>query len=293
MNVMSAANVIGTSPASKADIARGFGRARTSYESASRLQRLMGDILLETLKQQSHPNGVSGRVLDLGCGTGWYSRRLAEPGAEVTVTGLDLSPDMIRHARGNSSSDIAWLVADAEAIPLPNQSCELIFSNLMIQWCADPGQVLRECRRLLRPGGRLVISTLLDGTLRELDEAWQRADPGRRHINRFAPEAAFRSMVLGELPSAEIDTRTLRLPYTSPLALAAELKQLGAGYKGAGRRRTATAPGRVRAMCQHYPREPDGRVMASYEAAWVHWTCPGTGGKSQVDERGVENCRYG
>lgn len=282
MNAISVANMIESPPASKADIARGFGKARGTYERASRLQRLMGDVLLEMLVNPSGQNGVSGRVLDLGCGTGWFTRKLADWGGGVLVTGVDLSPDMVRYARGRSPSDVAWLVADAEAVPLPEHSCDLIFSNLMIQWCADPKAVLQECRRLLRPGGTLVLSTLLDGTLTELDKAWQMADPGQRHVNRFEPEAEFRASVSRELPGARIDTENLRLPYTSPLALAAELKQLGAGYKGAGRRRTVTGPARVRAMCQYYPREPDGGVMASYEAAWVLWTCPHTGIKNGV-----------
>lgn len=277
---MSAQPIISSHIASKTAIARGFGNARATYEGASRLQRLMGDAMFEALKSQTGQSSLSGRVLDLGCGTGWFTRKLAGLGSVVSVTGMDLSPGMVEHAGASAFPDISWIVADAEAIPLADQSCDLIFSNLMIQWCADPAQVLRECRRVLRPGGRLVVSTLLDGTLRELDQAWRQADPGQNHINRFEPEAAFRETVSRELSGAEIETKTLRLPYTSPLALTAELRQLGAGYKHADRRRTITAPGRLRAMCQHYakpkpnggPIEPEGGVIASYEAAWVYWS---------------------
>lgn len=267
---MSTQAVISAPLASKADIAREFGRARATYEGAARLQRLMGNAMLKTLENQAGPK----HILDLGCGTGWFTHKLAELGPDVSVVGMDLSPGMIEHAREGAVSNIDWIVADAEAIPLPDDSCDVVFSNLMIQWCADPGPVLKECLRVLKPGGRLMVSTLLAGTLRELDQAWQQADPGHSHINRFEPEAVFREAVPRSLPRANIETQTLRLPYTSPLALAAELKQLGAGYKSAGRRRTATAPSRVRAMCQHYPLEPEGGVAASYEAAWVYWSNP-------------------
>jgi len=269
---MSALDANDDHPASKADIARGFGNARTTYDGASRLQRLMGNAMFEVLQGQTSSAGCA---LDLGCGTGWFTRKLAGLGSFVSVTGMDLSPGMIEHASASTPNDIIWTVADAEAIPLPDQSCDLIFSNLMIQWCAGPVQVLRECRRVLRPGGTLVVSTLLDGTLRELDQAWRLADPGQNHINRFESEAALREAVSQELPGAEIETKTLRLPYTSPLMLAAELKCLGAGYKNASRRGSMTAPGRLRAMCRHYPVEPEGGVMASYEAAWVSWLCRG------------------
>ncbi|WP_100638619.1 malonyl-ACP O-methyltransferase BioC [Marinobacter salexigens] len=270
-------------PASKGDIAREFGRARTTYEAASRLQRVMGDAMLEKLEGQ--PGLNSARVIDLGCGTGWFTRKLAGLEGSGNVTGMDLSPGMIEHASAHSPADVTWMVADAEAIPLADQSCDLIFSNLMIQWCATPARVLQECRRVLRPGGKLMVSTLLDGTLKELDQAWQKADPGQKHINRFETEAAFTHSVLGTLPGAEVETRTLLLPYASPLTLAAELKQLGAGYKHADRRQTATAPGRFRAMCQHYPRAPEGGVMASYEAAWVYWSSPDSNGNTMIHKR--------
>tara|TARA_R110002111_G_scaffold89368_2_gene139085 strand:- start:3658 stop:4497 length:840 start_codon:yes stop_codon:yes gene_type:complete len=278
---MSALGAIDTRPANKADIAREFGNARATYDSASRLQRLMGNAMFERLQCQA---GMAGCALDLGCGTGWFTRKLAGLGNFVSVTGMDLSPGMIEHAGANTPHDIIWTVADAEAIPLPDQSCDLIFSNLMIQWCAAPAQVLRECRRVLRPGGKLVVSTLLDGTLRELDQAWRQADPGQNHINRFESEATLREAVSRELPGAEIETKTLRLPYTSPLTLAAELKHLGAGYKNASRRRSMTAPGRLRAMCRHYPREPEGGVVASYEAAWVSWSCRDINHKTQTEK---------
>lgn len=129
-----------------------------------------------------------------------------------------------------------------------------------------------------------MVSTLLEGTLWELDQAWRQADPGQNHINRFEPEAAFREAVSRELPGAEMETKTLQLPYASPLTLAAELKQLGAGYKNASRRRSMTAPGRLRAMCRDYPKEPEGGVVASYEAAWVYWSCRGASDKAQIDK---------
>lgn len=119
-----------------------------------------------------------------------------------------------------------------------------------------------------------MVSTLLDGTLRELVRAWAAADPGQPHVNRFESESHLRKRVADELPGASIETQTLKLPYNSPMALAGELRQLGAGFKSESRRKTLTAPGRVRAMCGHYPREPDGAVIASYEAAWVHWRSP-------------------
>lgn len=260
----------GASGTLKSDIARGFGNASGTYEGASRLQRFMGNTMLQKL--QSRDGGrIASRVVDLGCGTGWFTRKLVGMGRVEVLTGLDLSPGMVQEACQNGPEWINWIVGDAEHLPLPDDSCDLIFSNLMIQWCDDPRAVLSECRRILRPGGFLMVSTLLDGTLHELRAAWQAADPDHEHVNRFETGLALQAKVREELPEAIIEARTIRLLYDSPMSLARELRHLGAGFRGAGRRRAVTAPGRMRAMCSHYPKQPDGAVMASYEAAWIHW----------------------
>ena len=263
----------GVSETLKSDIARGFGTASDTYESASRLQRFMGNTMLQKLQSREGLQFDSS-VLDLGCGTGWFTRKIAEPGRVGALAGVDLSAGMLERARENGPGGIDWIVGDAEHLPLLDNSVDLIFSNLMIQWCDDPSAVLRECHRILRPGGFLMVSTLLDGTLRELKAAWHAADPDHQHVNRFETGLALQAKVRGELPDAVIESRTISLPYESPMALAGELRHLGAGFRGAGRRRAVTAPGRLRAMCRHYPKEPDGTIMASYEAAWIYWQKP-------------------
>ncbi|MCR8913606.1 methyltransferase domain-containing protein [Marinobacter panjinensis] len=259
----------------KTAIARDFGAASKTYNPAARLQRYMGQVMVDQLLEQGclPEAGAGCQVLDLGCGTGWFTGQLAEMvgGPESSVTGADLSPGMLDYARAAGAPGTHWLVADAESLPLEDNSLDLVFSNLMIQWCSDSSGVLAECRRVLRPGGRLFISTLLDGTLDELRIAWYRADPEHEHVNRFESEAAFRSQALEVLPEPRISTESITLDYPSPLALLAELKAIGAGFKGSSRRRHATAPGRLRAMCHHYPKGSDGQVYATYKAAWL--TC--------------------
>jgi len=257
----------------KAAIARDFGAASGTYNPAARLQRYMGQVMLDQLKEtlaQCPPvNGF--HVLDLGSGTGWFTGQFAGMPWNPTITGVDIAPGMLHYARSVNPAGIRWLAADADALPLPDNSVDVVFSNLMIQWCRDPANVLAECRRVLRPGGRLMVSTLLEGTLEELREAWHKADPGHEHVNRFEPEADFRRRASATLPAPDVTTEAISLDYPSPLALLAELKAIGAGFKGASRRLSATAPGRLRAMCRHYPKAGDGNVYATYQAAWL--TC--------------------
>ncbi|MCL1477525.1 MAG: hypothetical protein MH219_08230 [Marinobacter sp.] len=76
------------------------------------------------------------------------------------------------------------------------------------------------------------------------------------------------------LPAAQWRSQMITLDYPTPMALMNELRQLGAGYKDIQRRKTATAPGRLKQMCQNYPQQPDGGIVASYHAGWLEWRKP-------------------
>lgn len=258
----------------KASIASGFGGASKTYDSASRLQKRMGDAMLSRIPEAFEPESV----LDLGCGTGWFTRKLIARYPQARITGADLSPGMLAQAEAATvAAGVSWLNADAEQLPLANESVDLVFSNLMVQWSQRPEVVLAECQRVLRPGGLLVMSTLVDGTLRELKQAWAKADPGQPHVNRFVPAKQWRSLAEAVLPDALLEFSPICLPYETPMALNRELKHLGAVFKGEERRRTVTAPGRFRAMCRAYPGARSGQVSATYEAGWLFWQKPTAG----------------
>ncbi|HWH30347.1 MAG TPA: methyltransferase domain-containing protein [Mycobacteriales bacterium] len=100
------------------------------------------------------------RVLDVACGTGLVTRLAAEAvGAEGSVAGLDPTPGMLQLARSLSPTGIEWYEAPAEAMPLPDAAFDVVLCSMGLQFFEDKVQGLREMRRVLRPGGRAVIST--------------------------------------------------------------------------------------------------------------------------------------
>lgn len=95
-------------------------------------------------------------VLDAGCGTGRYAR-LARAAGAAQVVGLDRSAAMLARASANGTM---LLRADIRALPLADRSCDAIISGLMLPDIPELSDVLGEWRRVLRPGGVVVCSTL-------------------------------------------------------------------------------------------------------------------------------------
>jgi trans-aconitate methyltransferase len=91
------------------------------------------------------------RILDLGCGDGQLTVRLAAAGAQVT--GADLSPEMVAAARARGAQA---QVANAEALPFADASFDAVFSNAALHWMRDHEAMLAQVFRVLRPGGRFV-----------------------------------------------------------------------------------------------------------------------------------------
>ncbi|MGE2722610.1 class I SAM-dependent methyltransferase [Mycolicibacterium celeriflavum] len=102
-------------------------------------------------------------VVDVACGTGVVTRLAAERvGPDGKVIGVDLSPEMLEVAACNPSTHgapIEWREADAQALPLPDASYDLVLCQLGLMFVPDPSAAIHEMRRILSPGGRLVINT--------------------------------------------------------------------------------------------------------------------------------------
>ncbi|MBT2389272.1 methyltransferase domain-containing protein [Streptomyces sp. ISL-1] len=104
--------------------------------------------------------GPGQTVLDLGCGPGTDLSTLAEAvTATGTVIGVDHDQDTVDAARDRTAKQSAVTVrlGDVHDLPLPDHTADRARTDRVLQHVADPAQALREVRRVLRPGGRLVM----------------------------------------------------------------------------------------------------------------------------------------
>lgn len=95
-------------------------------------------------------------ILDVACGDGYYSRKMAASGARVAA--IDLEPSRIRNARTyHNVPGVDYWLADAEALPFPDRTFDKVVSVCALEHFHDPQSAITEMRRVLKPGGILVL----------------------------------------------------------------------------------------------------------------------------------------
>jgi malonyl-CoA O-methyltransferase len=253
-----------------ARVRRSFDQAAKSYDAAAVVQAEIRNRLLERLDFVKLQPKL---VLDLGAGTGHASKALKHRYRTAEVVAIDLSPAMLVEANQRQS----WLrrfhrvAADAHRLPIKDASTQLVFSNLMLEWCHDPDAVFQEIRRVLQPGGLLTFATLGPDTLRELREGWRKID-AYPHVHRFIDMHDLGDALMrAGLAEPVMDTERLTVTYPHLDALLRELAASGSSNLAHGRARGLTAKGRLESLRQAVrPASEQAALPISVEVVYGH-----------------------
>lgn len=129
------------------------------------------------------------RVVDLGCGFGWFCRWAREVGA-LSVLGLDVSENMLARARATRDAATTYARADLEQLSLPEGAFDVAYSSLALHYVANLSGMLEQLRRALVPGGRFVFSVEHPLYTAPAHPGWARDPDGRLAwpVNRYADE---------------------------------------------------------------------------------------------------------
>jgi len=253
-------------------VRQAFDRAAADYDRVAVLQREVGVRLLERL---CYVRLQPDLAIDIGAGTGQISRTLTQRYKKVRVVAVDIAPNMLRIARRRAGPLVrlrqrqVFVCGDAARLPLPGRSADMILSNLTLQWCDDLDRVFAEFGRVLRPGGLVLFSTFGPDTLKELRESWSAADRAV-HVGAFIDMHDVGDALLrAGFSDPVMDAERFTLTYPDAYGVMRELKALGAHNATAGRPRSLTGKGRLRAMLRAYEgHRRDGVLPATYEVVY-------------------------
>ncbi len=158
-----------------------FSKAAKNYLSNAKMQ-VSSAKKIYNLIDKYYNNHDEEVVLDLGSGPGTL-KHCNE--TNCPTISFDLSLPMLKTA--NSKHKIN---GDAQKLPFMNNTFSLIISNLMLQWPDDKLQVLSEAYRVLKPGGTIILCTLIKPSLSELQESWAQVD-NEQHTLTFLDENSY------------------------------------------------------------------------------------------------------
>lgn len=213
-------------------------------------------------------------ILDVGAGTGACTRLLTKRYPRARVVAVDFVPAMLRAARGRSRRWLTrrhFLCGDAETLPVGDAVVDLVVSSLMLPYCLPPDRTFSEFRRVLRPGGLLVFSSLGPDTLKELRESWAVVD-GHARVHRFLDMHDLGdALVRSGFADVVMDCERGVTHYADVRALMAELRGVGVAQALTDRPRGLTGKGRLRAMEEVYEGYRDSAGLpVSYEVVFGH-----------------------
>jgi demethylmenaquinone methyltransferase / 2-methoxy-6-polyprenyl-1,4-benzoquinol methylase len=162
-------------------VQRMFDRVAPRYDLANTVFSLGQDKAWRQAAARATRLGPGEVAVDVACGTGALTRELQAMAPAALVVGMDFSQEMLRRARPSR-----YVAADALQLPLPDASADVVAIAFGLRNLPEPGRGLLEFRRVLRPGGRLVVCEFSQPVVPVFREVY------RRYLTRLMPVAARR-----------------------------------------------------------------------------------------------------
>ena len=273
------------------DVRRRFDRAAEEFEEFDFVHSVTRNGLLARLE----PMVVEAKtVVDLGCATGSACKPLAKRFRRAHIIALDLSAGMLQQVRRKQSwfTKYSLLHASATAIPLVDQSVDVVFANQLLPWIDTSATMFAEVARVLRENGLFLFATLGPDSLSGLRQAWRSTDTGV-HVNRFPDmhdigDAAIRA----GLTDPVLDVDRLSVTYQDAGALFRDLTGCGARNSLAHRSHTLIGKSRFDTMTATLERHrKNGTIELDLELIYGH--CWGAGPRSRDSEIRIDPGQIG
>lgn len=239
-----------------------FNKASDQYDAHALLQK---EIAIRLDAKLDVIAGSSKIIVDLGAGTGLLSHQLSKRFPDSQLVCLDFAHQSLSHNLSNNK-----ICADANHLPLADNSVDMVISSLMMQWCPDLKQLFSEIHRVLKNDGLILFSTFGPDTLKELKKSWSVVDD-ETHVNTFTDMHDIGDQILGAgFQSPVMEMEKLTLTYQTVTDLLRDLKAIGA-QTVCNRSKSLMGKDKFQLMIKMYESyRADGKLPATYEVIYGH-----------------------
>lgn len=211
-------------------IEKNFSKGAAAYDKTATFQKYAADVLARKIFSCVPELPAGAKILELGCGTGFLTRRIFAHFPETEITVTDISGQMLEICKTNTNGIKVWkkhfIKCDIEE-SLPSGTYDLIVSSLSFQWVLNLRRLAERMNIQLAPGGAVCFSMLVEptfGTLRKSFSDLNIPYPGPRFLNPSDIEKTF--MVFND---NVFESDLQREYYPSTIAFLKHLNSIGSG----------------------------------------------------------------
>lgn len=201
-------------------VAARFAAAASHYDEQALAQK-------QSAQQLIAGQVLHGQVLDIGCGTGWLTQHIANHHVVEQVFALDIALPMLQ-SPALQHELIMPVQADATRLPFKKSSFDAVVSNFALQWLESPTLFAQELQRVLAPNGQFCLAIPVDGTLKELNQAWLAVDNAPHSNQFFSVQTWLTALQQAGLHINSYQQNTFYQYFDSTKALLKSLKAIGA-----------------------------------------------------------------
>ena len=255
-------------------IAQRFHKQSMDYDRVAKLQKVVAAELGQRIKDKGF---IPSSCVDIGSGTGYVVAELQRYFPEVPVVALDLALASLQHIQQQGFG--YPVCADAQRLPIAQNCCDMVTSNLFLQWLPDVGKFFKQLHKIMRPHGQVFHATFGPQTLKELRASWGSVS-NNTHVNSFPSIIELGNWVQAAgFIKPVLDSTTYELTFASPQCLARYLRALGANYVFGGAMGLC-GPRKYRQMVAHYYNnfadpnigadQQHPAIIATFEVIFIH-----------------------
>jgi malonyl-CoA O-methyltransferase len=240
----------------KQRIRQDFNKASVSYDKYARLQQQVAARVFVLALEMLH---TKSQVLDVGCGTGYIAQHAAK---RWQMFQCDLAESMCEKALHLAPA----VAADAESLPFADNTLDGVLSSLTLQW-VSPVPAFSEIRRVLKPNGLMIASTLGENTLHELRKSFAAAVGVAPVMNFYTADKLSAACKESGLHLEEFFDELVIHDYEDIFTLLASIKGIGGRYKS-GTGRAGVSRRYFEALAEAYIKF-FGKISATWEVQYI------------------------